>query len=309
MPALKGQRVLVTGGGGFVGVPTVRRLLAEGARVRVFDINTDALGDLDCELVTGDIADADAVASACSDVAALVHLAVLPLTAANADVQLAFDANVRGSFNVFRAAGEHGVRRVVYSSASSAYGLTDAVPIAEDHPLRPSAFYPATKAAGEMLLRGLAGTYGYDFIILRYMNVYGPGQRAGVVPAIARALISGQPPTLSGDGTQAFDFVHIDDCARANVLALSSDASGAALNVGSGEAASLNEVAATMRDLLGVDIEPEYQGEPSSAPPRLGVVATAREGIAFEATISLREGLETVLDELAESSALAPRRG
>jgi UDP-glucose 4-epimerase len=306
MPDLKGQRVLVTGGGGFVGLPTVLALLAEGASVRVFDLNADRLADLDYEVLTGDIADAETVARACEGVDAVVHLAVLPLTAANAEVQLAFDANVRGSFNVFRAAGEHGVRRVVFSSASSAYGPTDAVPIKEDHPLRPVAFYPASKAAGEMLLRGLAGTYGFEFVILRYMNVYGPGQRAGVVPAVARALLAGQAPTLSGDGSQAFDFVHIDDCARANTLALTADASGAALNVGSGEAASLNEVVATMRELLSVDVEPAYQGDPTGAPPRVGDVATARELISYEATISLRDGLATVLDEMRDSSALAP---
>jgi UDP-glucose 4-epimerase len=308
MPDLQGQRVLVTGGAGFVGIPTVRFLLAEGAHVRVFDLNADALSDIDCEVVTGDIADGDAIGSACSGMEAVVHLAVLPLTAANAEVQLAFDANVRGSFNVFRAAGESDVRRVVYSSASSAYGSTDAVPIAENHPLRPGAFYPATKAAGEMLLRGLAATYGYDFIILRYMNVYGPGQRAGVVPAVAQALLAGEAPTLSGDGNQAFDFVHIDDCARANTLALASDASGSALNVGSGEVASLNEVVATMRDLLGVDIEPEYQGDPNGAPPRVGVVTTARDEISYQATVSLREGLATVLDELEQSASLPGRR-
>jgi UDP-glucose 4-epimerase len=305
MPDLKGQRVLVTGGGGFVGLPTVRSVLAEGASVRVFDLNADAVSGLDCEVLTGDIADADAVGRACEGVEAVVHLAVLPLTAANAEVQLAFDANVRGSFNVFRAAGEHGVRRVVFSSASSAYGPTEAVPIPEDHPLRPVAFYPASKAAGEMLLRGLAGTYGFDYVILRYMNVYGPGQRAGVVPAVARALLAGQAPTLSGDGTQAFDFVHIDDCARANTLALKSDASGAALNVGSGEAATLNEVVATMRELLEVDVQPVYQGEPTNAPPRVGDVEGARTLLSYEATVTLRDGLATVLDELRDSSALA----
>jgi len=305
MSDLNGQRVLVTGGGGFVGLPTVRSLLAAGASVRVFDIGVGVAADLDCDVVTGDIADPNAVAAACRDTDLVVHLAVLPLTAANAKVEQAFDVNVRGCFNVFRAAGESGVRRVVYSSASSAYGPTNAIPIHEDHPLAPVAFYPATKAAGEMLLRGLAGTYGYDFVILRYMNVYGPGQRAGVVPAVARALLAGDAPTLTGDGSQAFDFVHIDDCARANTLALVAGASGAALNVGSGDAASLNEVVATMSDLLGVDIEPAHQGEPSTAPPRVGDVAGARRLIGYEAQVSLREGLASVLDELQHSTAVA----
>ena len=223
MPDLQGQRVLVTGGGGFVGVPTVRALLEEGADVRVMDLRADALAGLDVEVIEGSVTDARTVERACDGVALVAHLAVLPLTAANTEVEAAFDINVLGCFNVFRAAGEAGARRVVYSSASSAYGPTEAVPIPDDHPLEPVAFYPATKAAGEMVLRGLAGTYGYGYAILRYMNVYGPGQRAGVVPAVARALLAGEAPTLTGDGRQAFDFVHIDDCARANVLALVAD--------------------------------------------------------------------------------------
>ena len=117
--------------------------------------------------------------------------------------------------------------------------------------MRPNAFYPASKAAAEMLLRGLAGTYGYSFIVLRYMNVYGPGQTAGVVPAVARSLLSGERPKLTGDGTQAFDFVHIEDCAQANMLSIAAASSGAELNVGSGEATSLNDLVATLGNVLG----------------------------------------------------------
>jgi UDP-glucose 4-epimerase len=305
MGDLKGQRVLVTGGGGFVGVPTVRALLAEEAEVRVLDLNPDALSGLDCEVLHGSITDPVAVRSACEGVHLLAHLAVLPLTAANTEVHQAFDINVLGSFNVFRAAGETGVERVVYSSASSAYGPTDSVPIRDDHPLHPVAFYPATKAAGEMLLRGLAGTYGYEYMILRYMNVYGPGQRAGVVPAVARALVEGRSPTLTGDGSQAFDFVHIDDCAQANVLALTAPSAGAALNVGSGDAASLNDVVALMCDLLDLDLQPEYQGEVVPAPPRVGDLAHTRAAISYEATVSLRDGLATVLDDMREGATAA----
>ena len=305
MGDLKGQRVLVTGGGGFVGVPTVRALLAEDADVRVLDLNADALAGLDCEVIQASITDPDAVRSACEGVQLVAHLAVLPLTAANSEVHQAFDINVLGCFNVFRASGDTGVRRVVYSSASSAYGPTDSVPIKDDHPLYPVAFYPATKAAGEMLLRGLAGTYGYEYMILRYMNVYGPGQRAGVVPAVARAMIEGRSPTLTGDGTQAFDFVHIDDCARANTLALAAPASGAALNVGSGHATSLNDVVALMGELLDVNLQADYEGNASPAPPRVGDLAQTRTLLSYQAAMPLRDGLATVLEHLREGATAA----
>jgi UDP-glucose 4-epimerase len=297
MSDLKNKHVLVTGGGGFVGAPTVRALLAEGAKVRVLDaVESDRLDGVDCEVRIGDISDTEVVTAACDGVELVVHLAVLPLNQANLDPSLAFETNVRGSFNVFDAAGKAGISRVVYSSASSAYGPTDAYPIVEDQPLRPNAFYPASKAAAEMLLRGLAGLYGYSFIILRYMNVYGPGQTAGVVPAVARSLLAGNAPKLTGDGSQAFDFVHIEDCAQANMRSIAADGSGAELNVGSGQATSLNELVATMADLLGLDLTPEYDGPVSTAPPRVGSIDRAGELVGYKPAISLRDGLADVLE-------------
>ena len=301
---LGGANILVTGGGGFVGAPSVRALLEEGAQVRVLDVApSPRLAELDCEVVLADIADAETITGACAGIDAVLHLAVLPLTMANSEHEVAFQTNVRGSFNVFRLAGEEGVKRIVYSSASSAYGPTSAVPIREDHPLRPNAFYPATKSAAEMLLRGLAGAYGYSCAILRYMNVYGPGQRAGVVPAVARRMLAGERPQLSGDGNQGFDFVHIEDCARANVLALRAEVDGEDFNVGHGTSASLNELVALVGELLGERIEPLYDGPVTSTPPRVGDVSKARELLGFAAGVELREGLQTVLDELRSSEA------
>ncbi len=302
---IDGSHILVTGGGGFVGAPTVRALLREGARVRVFDaVASQRLADLQCEVVLGDIADAQAVDRACAEIDGVLHLAVLPLTAANTEHEAAFQTNVRGSFNVFRAAGDNAVKRVVYSSASSAYGPTSAVPIREDHPLRPNAFYPATKAAAEMLLRGLAGAYGYSFAILRYMNVYGPGQRAGVVPAVAGRLLAGEQPQLSGDGSQGFDFVHIEDCARANVLALTAEVSGEDFNVGHGTSASLNELVAIVGEILANPLEPIYAGDVVSSPPRVGDVTKPRDLLGFDAQVALADGLRTVVDELREAQAV-----
>ena len=305
---LDDAHILVTGGGGFVGVPTVRALLAEGARVRVLDVaSSPRLEEVNCEVLLADVTDEAEVGRACAGIDGVVHLAVLPLIYANTEHEAAFQANVRGSFNVFRAAGERGVKRVVYSSASSAYGPPTAVPIPERHPLRPNAFYPASKAAAEMLLRGLAGAYGYSFAILRYMNVYGPGQRIGVMPAVARSLLAGERPQLTGDGSQGFDFVHIEDCARANVLALGADVDGEDFNVGHGTSASLNEVVALMGQLVGVPAEPVYEGPATAALPRVGEVSKAREMLGFAAGISLREGLAGFLEELRETQAAEAR--
>jgi UDP-glucose 4-epimerase len=299
---LKGAHILVTGGGGFVGVPTVHALLERGAKVRVLDIKeSERLEGVDCEARVADITDQAAVGEACEGIDGVVHLAVLPLIYANDEHEKAFQANVRGSFNVFRAAGEKGVKRVVYSSASSAYGPPREVPIPESHPLHPNAFYPATKAAAEMLLRGLAGFYKYSFAILRYMNVYGPGQRIGVMPAVANSLLADERPKLTGDGSQGFDFIHIEDCARANVCALAAEVNGEDFNVGHGTSASLNEVVALMAELLGVETTPIYEGTPTTALPRVGDISKPREMIGFTAGVKLRDGLEGFLKELRES--------
>jgi UDP-glucose 4-epimerase len=301
---LENAHILVTGGGGFVGVPTVHALLAEGARVRVLDVSASPrLDEVNCEFIAADIADEAAVSRACEGIDGVVHLAVLPLIYANHEHEVAFQANVRGSFNVFRAAGDRGVKRVVYSSASSAYGPPLEVPIPERHPLRPNAFYAATKAAAEMLLRGLAGSYGYSFAILRYMNVYGPGQRIGVIPAVARSLLAGERPRLTGDGSQGFDFVHIDDCARANVLALGAEVDGEDFNVGHGTSASLNEVVELLGELLGIHPEPLYDGPLTAALPRVGDVSKPRAMLDFTAGISLRDGLAGFLEELRVTQA------
>jgi UDP-glucose 4-epimerase len=305
---LKDAHILVTGGGGFVGAPTACALLAEGARVRVMDVaSSPRLDGLDCELVIADVTNAAAVERACEGIDGVVHLAVLPLLAADVGHEAAFQTNVCGSFNVFRAAGERGVKRVVYSSASSAYGPPLQAPIPESHTLRPNAFYAATKAAGEMLLRGLAGAYGYSFAILRYMNVYGPGQRVGVVPAVASSLLAGERPRLNGDGSQEFDFVHIEDCARANLLALAAEVDGEDFNVGHGTSTSLNDVVELMGELLSVRADPIYEGSVIASTPRVGDVAKARAMLGFCAEIALRDGLASVLEELRETQLTETR--
>lgn len=280
---------------------TVHRLLREGAHVRVLDaVGSNHLANIGCDVIVGDIGDRATVDSACHEIDVVVHLAVLPMNQANMNPSVAFETNVRGSFNVFDAAGAASVARIIYSSASSAYGPTSTYLIDEEQPLRPTAFYPASKAAGEMLLRGLAGTYGYAFVILRYMNVYGPGQSSGVVPAVSIAMLAGERPLLSGDGTQAFDFVHIDDCANANLMAASSDVTATELNIGSGEATSLNELVSVLGDLMDRELEPRYEGAISTAPARVGSIARARELIGYRPAVSLRSGLGTVLDALQE---------
>ena len=155
-----------------------------------------------------------------------------------------------------------------------------------------------------MLLRGLAGAYGYSFAILRYMNVYGPGQRAGVVPGVSMRLLAGERPQLQRRRQPGLRLRAHRGCASANLLALASDIDGEDFNVGHGSVASLNELVAIVGEILGSPLEPTYAGEKITAPPRVGDVSKPREMLGFVAQVELADGLRTVLDELSAAQAV-----
>ena len=232
MADLGNKHVLVTGGGGFVGAPTVRALLAEGARVRVLDaVEPWRLEGVDCEVVIGDIADPDTVARRARASSSSCTSRCCPLNLANADPARRSRPTCAARSTCSTPPARAGVSRVVYSSASSAYGPTDAYPIVEDQPLRPNAFYPASKAAARCCCAASPGTYGYSFIDPALHERLRPGPdapgscprwRAHCSPASAparpataprrstsctsrtarRRTCSRSPPTVGGRGAQ-----------------------------------------------------------------------------------------------------------
>jgi UDP-glucose 4-epimerase len=264
---IEGSRFLVTGGSGFVGSHVVDELMAGGAEeVVVFDkvVRTEnleqAAGAGSIRVVEGDVTDRDVLTEAAAGVDGAFHLAVLPIGPSEADPRLALDVNVVGTFNVFEAAQEAGARKVVYSSASSVYGDTNET-MDESHPLEARSMYGASKIAGEYFLRAFREIHGLDYVILRYMNVYGPRQEGGLIMSVLRRLESGQPPVIQGDGSASFDFVHVADVARLNVSAMASDVSGEAFNVGSGGEASVRAIVEKLIQLTGSELAPEYDLE------------------------------------------------
>jgi UDP-glucose 4-epimerase len=222
-------------------------------------------------------------------------MAVLPLGPSVADPRLAHDVNVGGSLNVYEGAHAAGVKKVVYSSASSVYGDTSET-MDETHPLDTRTMYGATKLAGELYLRAFNDAYGLDYVTLRYMNVYGQRQDGGLVMAVTRKLLAGEPPTIQGDGSQSFDFVHVRDVASANVQAMASDASADAFNVGSGTEASVREIVEKLIGIVGAPVEPVYDtSQRVLNARRVGSSDRARELLGWKASIDLDEGLrETV---------------
>ena len=209
-------------------------------------------------LQAGDITNAAEVQAAASGAAGVFHLAVLDLNSCTDDPRLCVQINMEGTFTVLEAAQRAGLGKVVFSSASSVYGDTDET-MDESHPLGARTIYGASKITGEYLCRSFHTMYGLDYVVLRYMNVYGPHQTIGVVPAVLRRIRAGQAPIIFGQGTQSFDFIYVDDVAAANLRAMESDVTDEAFNVGSGEERSIKQVVETLLRLTGSTLSPDYQ--------------------------------------------------
>ncbi len=317
---IKGNSFLVVGGAGFIGSHVVDQLLQGGAaRVRVLDNLVrgtranlaSALDDARCELMAApvDIRDRASLATACSGMDGVFHLAALWLLECLEDPRAAFDVNVTGTMNVAEAAIAAGVQRLVFSSSASVYGDAQVEPMAESHPLGCQEMYGATKVAGEMLLRALGNRNGsLSWVGLRYMNVYGArqddrGAYVGVVTRMLRDLRAHGEATVHGDGSQCYDFVDVRDCARANVLAMESSVTGGCYNVGTGVKTSIRDLAGMLTAVAGGVGRVHFDGaaERPFVRNRVGDPRRAEEELGFVASITLERGLE----ELVRGAALA----
>lgn len=305
--------IVVTGGAGLIGSTTIDALLAshDPARIVVFDNLSRgttsnlaaALRDPRVSLVEGDIRDGSAVARVVDGADAVIHMAALRITACAAEPREAFEVMCAGTFNVVEAAQRAGVQKVVAASTASVYGMADAFPTTETHhPYKNRTWYGASKVMLEGLLRSFNDMHGLPYVALRYFNVYGPrmdihGKYTEVLIRWMERLDAGQPPLILGDGTQTMDFVYVEDVARANVLALASDASDEVFNVASGVETSLNDLAAALSRVMHVRIAPEYG--PARAvnpvPRRLASTEKARRVLGFEASVPLEQGLERLV--------------
>jgi UDP-glucose 4-epimerase len=301
---LAGGRFVVTGGSGFIGSHVVDELVDAGALAVVFDAVVNrpnlerALAAGQVQVVEGDVTDAAAVRSAIFGADGVFHLAVLPLGDCVADPRRCLEVNVVGTFNVLEAARESGVRKVVFSSASSVYGETPET-MDEAHPLEARTMYGASKIAGEYVTRAFEDMYGLEYVILRYMNVYGPRQQGGLVVNVLRRILAGEPPVINGDGSQSFDFVHVRDVARANLAAMRSEVSGEAFNVGSGAEVTVREVVERLLDAAGSDLSPEYRtDERVLMARRVGSSEKARRTLGWEPGVGLDDGVRDVVQSL-----------
>ncbi|MBI3180431.1 MAG: NAD-dependent epimerase/dehydratase family protein [Deltaproteobacteria bacterium] len=293
---IEGHAFAVTGGAGFVGSHLVDALVARGAlRVMVIDSQPDdarlraALATGRVSVVTADVSERQAVGSALRDTHGIFHMATLPLNLCTTNPELAIAVNVAGTLNVILGGIDAGAQRIIYSSASSVYGDTREV-MDETHPLMPNTLYGATKLAGEVLLTAYRSRIAW--LTLRYMNVYGPRQSLGLVPAVMRKVAAGEPPVITGDGSASFDFVHVSDVVACNLLAMESDVTGDAFNVGSESEASVKEIAQEILRIAKSDLTPVYRTDAAPPARRVGSSKKAMRRLGYEPRVSLQAGLE-----------------
>jgi UDP-glucose 4-epimerase len=324
---IKGKKVVVIGGAGLIGSHTVDHLTREDVKEIVVYDNfvrgrqenlQDALKDPRVKIfdVGGDVLQTDILEAAMDKADGVFHFAALWLLQCHEFPRSAFDVNVRGTFNVMEACVKKGVKRLVYSSSASVYGDALREPMDEDHPFNNKNFYGATKIAGEAMLRSFHHRYGLDFVGLRYMNVYGPrqdyhGAYIAVIMKMLDAIDRGESPTILGDGSEAFDFVAVEDCASANVCAMKATASDAFYNVGTGKRTSLKELAELLIQLTGCQQPIRYapRSQATLVRNRIGDPRKATAEIGFTASLDLRQGLQRLIEwRSAHKAEVAARR-
>jgi len=310
---LRGKRVLVIGGAGLIGSHTVDALLNEPlAEIRIYDNFTrgsrqnlaDALRDSRVTIVPfgGDILHRDILREAMRGIDGVFHFAAMWLLHCHEFPRSAFEVNIGGTFNVLEACIQSGVKRLVYSSSASVYGDAVEEPMTEDHPYNNTNFYGATKIAGEHMARALFHRYKesaqrFEYVGLRYMNVYGPrqdyqGAYISVIMKILDRLDAGLPPLVYGDGSQAYDFVYVGDCAAANVCAMKADACDEFYNVGTGIRTTIRELTELILEVTGSKLEIQCEpGGMTFVKNRVGCPRKAREQLDFQAQVKLREGI------------------
>lgn len=315
---LQGKRLLVIGGAGLIGSHTVDQLLKEDvAEIRIYDNFTrgrqenltEAFKDPRVNIfpLGGELLHRDILDQAMKGIDGVFHFAALWLLHCYDYPRSAFEVNIGGTFNVLEACINNGVKKLVYSSSASVYGDAIEEPMREDHPYNNTTFYGATKIAGEHMCRSLYHRYKgtekhFDYVGLRYMNVYGPrqdyqGTYIAVIMKILDRLDKGLPPVVYGDGSQAYDFIYVGDCARANVCAMKSTATDAFYNVGTGVKTTIKELAELILEVTGSDLKIQYEpGGQTFVTNRVGCPKKAAVEIDFEAKLQLKEGLAKLIE-------------
>lgn len=305
MPYSKFKKALVTGGAGFIGSHIARQLLDEGIETVIVDDlstgNTDNIPD-GARFHKGSILDSSLLKQALLGVDVVFH------NAARVSIRDSFESvsedastNVLGTITLLKAAGAMKVKKFIYASSMAVYGYGAAVPAAESSVLKPLSPYGAGKLAAEMYTGLICNSSGLDYAILRYFNTFGIRQSytpyVGVITIFATELLQGKPPVIFADGAQRRDFVHVEDIARANILAMRSPRSSGIYNIGTGKGTSVNEVADILIGKIRPGTKPRHaaaqNGEPGDS---IADVSAAESVLGFTPRYTLKDRIDEVIE-------------
>ena len=313
---IKDSKILVIGGAGFIGSFVVTELLKHPVKEVVIYDNfargnkqhlQEQLKDERCSIFPfgGDIREIDILDTAIQGKDYVISLAAMWLLHCKDYPRTAFDVNIAGTFNVFEACVKHNVKKLIWSSSASVYGDALELPMTEEHPFNNKNFYGASKIAGEAMATAFNDRYGLKIIGLRYMNVYGPHQDqtaayTGVVPIMLNKIEANEAPSINGDGSQAYDFVYVEDVARANVQALISGQDFGMYNVGTEVQTTINELCEMILMLKESNLKVQYNpysedDARSMVKNRIGSRVKAEQELGFKYKYELKEGLEKLI--------------
>jgi nucleoside-diphosphate-sugar epimerase len=311
---LKGKRVLVTGGAGFIGSHIVDLLCDEGC-VEIVALDNMVRGRPEnlkraskrgpVRLVHGDIRDGRLMAPLVKAADIVFHQAALRITHCAAEPRLAMEVMVQATFDLLELCVQHEVEKVIAASSASVYGMAEEFPTTErQNPYDNRTIYGAAKAFNEGMLRTFNDMYGLDYVAFRYFNVYGDrmdihGRYTEVLIRWMERLEAGLPPIIFGDGQQTMDFIHVRDIARANILGARAKASDHVFNVASGTETSLVQLAEALASVMGQgQLTPEFAPERSvnPVPRRLASTTKAERLLGFRATVPLEQGLRELVE-------------
>lgn len=313
---LKDSKCLVIGGAGFIGSFVVAELLKENVKQVVIYDNLargkkeyleESLKDPRCIFYPagGDIREIDVLNDAMKGMDYVFCLAALWLLHCKDYPRTAFDVNIAGTFNVLEACVKNNIKKLVWSSSASVYGDAVELPMTESHPFNNRNFYGATKIAGEAMATAFNDRYGLQVIGLRYMNVYGPHQDqtaayTGVIPIMLNKIDANEAPVINGDGSQAYDFIYVEDVAECNIKAMRSDVSFGFYNVGTGVQTSIKELCDTILELKKSGLEVIYKPYSTDdaralVQNRIGSTEKAGKDLGFTFKYSLIEGLKKLI--------------
>jgi UDP-glucose 4-epimerase len=308
------DKVLITGGAGFIGSHLAHRLAKEGYYVVLLDnlqrgkieYVSDLLSKNQAKFVQGDVREYQTVFDCMKGAKYVFHEASLCINYCFAHPEECLDVNIDGSFNVFKIAKELGVKRVIFASSASVYGNATHFPTSEDDKLSPLTPYCVSKIACEYLLK----ISGVEHNILRYFNVYGARQSTdayytSVIVNFVKKLTAKEPPTIHGDGMQTMDFINVHDIVEANCLAMLTTRAHDVFNVASGKSTSVNDLFRLLAKLLSSEIAPVYKPFPATGKlvSRRQADISRLESIGWKAKINLEEGLSQLINDMKKNPA------